>query len=76
MSENGNKTPATTLAPSDDLKIPKDYKEHFRVCSAFLVSYLIVTYSNFFSHIYFLLINIHALICMHKLIYVCLHGDL
>ncbi|PAV19611.1 aerobic respiration-related protein [Pyrrhoderma noxium] len=30
MSENGNETSATTLAPSDDLKIPKDYKEHFR----------------------------------------------
>ena len=53
MSENRNETSATTLAPSDDLKIPKDYKEHFRVCSVFFVSYLIVTYSNFFSHIYF-----------------------
>ena len=29
----------------------------------------------FFSYL-FLLINIHALICIHKLIYVCLYGDL
>ena len=54
MSENGNKTSATTLAPSDDLKIPKDYKEHFRVCLGFFGllddCYL---FELFFSYLFF-----------------------